>query len=150
MLCPSAWHFIRIASVDSAVKWVPGGDTLMKGVQCYEFFGGKALKNHTIFLTTTITTVFACWSIFYWWSCQLIGGCCLVSQPLSNAMWDCHVFLYLCGTFHSLVMAYFAVKRIRISVEDDKLKLISCSTFSACADYMFTIPGIHCILYYYY
>ena len=26
---------------------VPGGDNLMKGVQCYELFGGIALKNHT-------------------------------------------------------------------------------------------------------
>ena len=44
----SSWarDFIRIASVDSAVKWVPGGDNLVKGVQCYELFGGIALKNH--------------------------------------------------------------------------------------------------------
>ena len=44
---PWARDFIRIASVDSAVKWVPGGDNLVKGVQCYELFGGIALKNHT-------------------------------------------------------------------------------------------------------
>ena len=25
----------------------PGGDNLVKGVQCYELFGGIALKNHT-------------------------------------------------------------------------------------------------------
>ena len=41
-----ARDYIRIASVDSAVKWVPGGDNLVKGVQCYEHFGGIALKNH--------------------------------------------------------------------------------------------------------
>ena len=46
MLFPWASHFIRIASVDSAVKWVPGGDNLVKDVQCYELFGGIALKNH--------------------------------------------------------------------------------------------------------
>ena len=44
MFSPWARDFIRIASVDSAVKWVPGGDNLMKGVQCYELFGGIALK----------------------------------------------------------------------------------------------------------
>ena len=47
MLYPWARHFICIASVDSAVKLVPGGDNLMKGVQCYELFKGIALKNHT-------------------------------------------------------------------------------------------------------
>ena len=47
MFPPWARDFIRIASVDSAVKWVPGGDNLMKGVQCYELFGGIALKIHT-------------------------------------------------------------------------------------------------------
>ena len=47
MFSPWARDFIRIASVDSAVKWVPGGDNLVKGVQCYELFGGIALKNHT-------------------------------------------------------------------------------------------------------
>ena len=46
MLCPSARDFIRIASVDSAVKWVPGGDNLVKDVQCYELLGWIALKNH--------------------------------------------------------------------------------------------------------
>ena len=47
MFSPWARDFIRIASVDSAVKWVPGGDNLVKVVQCYELFGGIALKNHT-------------------------------------------------------------------------------------------------------
>ena len=47
MFSPWARDFIRIASVDSAVKWVPGGDNLVKGVQCYELFGGIALRNHT-------------------------------------------------------------------------------------------------------
>ena len=46
MLFPWARYFICIASVDSAVKWAPGGDNLMKSVQCYELFGGIALKNH--------------------------------------------------------------------------------------------------------
>ena len=50
MLCPWARHIICIASVDSAVKWVPGGDNLVKGVQCYELFWGIALKNHVFFL----------------------------------------------------------------------------------------------------
>ena len=45
MLFPWARHFIRIASVDSALKWVPGGDNLVKDVQCYVFFGGIAHKN---------------------------------------------------------------------------------------------------------
>ena len=52
MLCPWARHFIGIASVDSAVKCVPGGDNLEKGVQCYEFFGGIALKNHELLFFT--------------------------------------------------------------------------------------------------
>ena len=47
MFSPWARDFIHIASVNSAVKWVPGGDNLVKGVQCYELFGGIALKNHT-------------------------------------------------------------------------------------------------------
>ena len=32
MLFPWARYFICIASVDSAVKWVPGGDNPVKGV----------------------------------------------------------------------------------------------------------------------
>ena len=47
MFSPWARDFICIASVDSAVKWVPGGDNLVKGVLCYELFRGIALKNHT-------------------------------------------------------------------------------------------------------
>ena len=50
MLCPWAKHFIRIASVDSAVKLVPGGDNLVKVVQCYELFRGIALKNHALYI----------------------------------------------------------------------------------------------------
>ena len=50
MLCPRAKHFIGIAVVDSAVKLVPGGDNLVKGVQCYELFGGIALTNHAFYL----------------------------------------------------------------------------------------------------
>ena len=51
----SSWarHFIRIASVDSAVKWVPGGVNVVKDVQCYELFGGIAIKNHAFFIFMT-------------------------------------------------------------------------------------------------
>ena len=52
MLCPLARHFTCIASVDSAGKWVPGGDNLVKGVQRYELFGGIALENHALLLKT--------------------------------------------------------------------------------------------------
>ena len=58
MLCPWARHFIRIASVDSAVKWVPGGNNLLKGAQCYELFGGIALKDHTFFIYNIFLTRF--------------------------------------------------------------------------------------------
>ena len=51
MLIPWARYFICIASVDSAVKWVPGGDNLVKDVQCYELFWGIALKNHAFSLS---------------------------------------------------------------------------------------------------
>ena len=58
MLFPWAGHFIRIAirvaSVDSAVKWVPGGDNHVKDVQCYELFGGIAHKNYAFSLISTI------------------------------------------------------------------------------------------------
>ena len=60
MLCPWTRYFIRIASVDSAVKWVPGGDNLERGVQCYELFGGIAHKNHELFFlfqTTWLTLI---------------------------------------------------------------------------------------------
>ena len=46
MLFPWARYFICIASVDSAEKWVPGGDNLVNDVQCYELFGGIALINN--------------------------------------------------------------------------------------------------------
>ena len=43
---------------DSVLHWIPsypshlpGGDNLVKGVQCYELFGGIALKNHTFSLS---------------------------------------------------------------------------------------------------
>ena len=71
MFSPWARDFIRIASVDSAVKWVPGGDNLVKGVQCYELFGGIALKIHTysfswsIKLETYIQNI-----IGAYWSCD--------------------------------------------------------------------------------
>ena len=57
MFSPWARDFIRIASVDSAVKWVPGGDNLVKGVQCYELFGGIALKIHTFSYWNTHSNV---------------------------------------------------------------------------------------------
>ena len=46
---------IRIASIISAVKLVPGGDNLVKGVQCYELFGGIALENHAFFIYFVMT-----------------------------------------------------------------------------------------------
>ena len=62
MLYPLARHFVRIASVDSAVKLVPGEDNLMKGIQDYELFGGIALRNHAFVhvehALTNTTTVF--------------------------------------------------------------------------------------------
>ena len=54
MLCHWARYFIRIASDDSAVKSVPGGDKRMKGVQCYELIGGISLKNHAFFMVDTL------------------------------------------------------------------------------------------------
>ena len=54
MLFPWARHFIRIASVDWAVKWVPGGDNLVKDVQCYELFGGIALINRAFSFSFSI------------------------------------------------------------------------------------------------
>ena len=39
----------------------PGGDNLVKGVQCYELFGGIALKNHTFsFSISTCVIVNLC------------------------------------------------------------------------------------------
>ena len=64
MFSPWARDFIRIASVDSAVKWVPGGDNLVKGVQCYELFGGIALKIHT-FSFSFSKTKFRFYSLSY-------------------------------------------------------------------------------------
>ena len=57
MFSPWARDFIRIASVNSAVKWVQGGDNLVKGVQCYELFGGIALKNHTFSFSFVLSTI---------------------------------------------------------------------------------------------
>ena len=57
MLCSWARLFIRIASVESAVKWVPGGDILVKNVQCYEIFWGTTLENHAyLFFIDSATT----------------------------------------------------------------------------------------------
>ena len=66
MFSPWARDIIRIASVDSAVKWVPGGENLVKGVQCYELFGGIALKIHTF--------------SFSWWDIQLAADTELCSS----------------------------------------------------------------------
>ena len=55
MLCLLARLFIRIASVDSAVKCVRIWDNLMKkGVQCYDIFGGMVLKNHAFLVRNHI------------------------------------------------------------------------------------------------
>ena len=55
-------------SVDSAVKLVPGGDNLVKGVQCYEPFGGIALKitlfSLLYFLIAHCLLCFLCMFIF--------------------------------------------------------------------------------------
>ena len=55
MLCPWARHFIRIASVDSAVKWVPVGVNTVNGVQCCELLGGIALKNDAFLFSIFLT-----------------------------------------------------------------------------------------------
>ena len=47
---------MRIASVDSAVKRVPGEDNLVKVVQWYELFGGIALNNHALLILWIILT----------------------------------------------------------------------------------------------
>ena len=67
MLCPWARHFICIASVDSAVKWVPGGDNLVKDVQCYELFGGIALKNHAFYNIKYVSLHCDIQQIVDWW-----------------------------------------------------------------------------------
>ena len=77
MFSPWARDFIRIASVDSAVKWVPGGDNLVKGVQCYELFGGIALKIHTF------SNVLVDNSTFFLTNLDLIGPSSTRSGPTS-------------------------------------------------------------------
>ena len=69
MLCPRVRHFICIASVDSAVKCVPGGDNLVKGVKCYELCGGIALKNHYFLMVQTLALV-----------------CCVLEQDTLSAL----------------------------------------------------------------
>ena len=74
MFSPWARDFIRIASVDSAVKWVPGEDNLVKGVQCYELFGEIALKIHTF-------------SFFYYRSLgHLIGKCISTNTSMTKVI----------------------------------------------------------------
>ena len=96
MFSPWARDFIRIASVDSAVKWVPGGDNLMKGVQCYELFGGIALKIHTFsffhfssnrFLISSFSKPIFILSIYVFPTIFLISfSPCLL--PLSHVCWN--------------------------------------------------------------
>ena len=62
MLCLWARDLIRIASVDSAVKWVPSGDTLVFGGQCYELFGELHLRITHIFIWETLKGI----SRFIW------------------------------------------------------------------------------------
>ena len=40
----------NVHSICITCLYIPGGDNLVKGVQCYELFGGIALKNHTFFI----------------------------------------------------------------------------------------------------
>ena len=42
------------------VKWVPGGDNLVKDVQYYELFGGIALKNHAFSFFIFPSSRFSC------------------------------------------------------------------------------------------
>ena len=56
MLCLCARHFICIASVDSAVKLVPGGNNLVKVVQCCELFEGIAFQNHAFLCVVFLIT----------------------------------------------------------------------------------------------
>ena len=44
-----AWHLVNFVDDKHGLQafGVPGGDNLVKGVQCYELFGGIALKIHT-------------------------------------------------------------------------------------------------------
>ena len=69
MLFAWARYFICIASVDSAVKWVPGGDNLMKDVQCYELFGGIALKNHAFSFHFFIYSCILFFDVFFGHHC---------------------------------------------------------------------------------
>ena len=39
------------------MKYVPGGDNLVKGVQGYELFGGIARKNHAFFYMFFIVNI---------------------------------------------------------------------------------------------
>ena len=45
-ICALEQDTIRIASVDSAEKLVPGWGNLVKGVQCHELYVGIALKSN--------------------------------------------------------------------------------------------------------
>ena len=65
MLCPRARHFISIGSVASALKWVPGGNNLVKVVQCYELFGGIALKNNDFLNKYAFLQTMLRW--WQWW-----------------------------------------------------------------------------------
>ena len=49
MSCPREIYLICNTSVDSAVKCIAGLDNLVNGVQYYELFGVKKLKNHAFY-----------------------------------------------------------------------------------------------------
>ena len=34
-----------------SATYVPGGNNLVMGVQCYELFGGLAIKNHSFYIS---------------------------------------------------------------------------------------------------
>ena len=85
MFSPWARDFIRIASVDSAVKWVPGGDNLVKGVQCYELFGGIALKNHT----------FSYIYIYLWHDVNCWRGATDEDRRCGRKFWTLYIFYWI-------------------------------------------------------
>ena len=102
MLFPWARHFIRIASVDSAVKWVPGGDNLVKDVQCYELFGGIALKNHafsfSFFLLVFNIVGFKFFSVHErWW--ESINVCIFLDNISSSQRHWPHICFHKAAIF---------------------------------------------------
>ena len=132
MFFPWARNFIRIASVDSAVKWVSGGDNLVKGGQCYELVGGIALKNHAF-------------SFFFIFKLDLhvcteeiknLSNCTLVSLPL-NA-----VQLHGAHTPQIISTSLDANRRAAWLVEDNNCRQCSLSTMEHHLNYWNTLA--HC------